>query len=136
VALAIVALGLSPLLWLEQGAHPTQLLRSGALVLGLTQVYFLWHWLFAGLAAPGDLATTPLVVWTMLCLTLLYVAQTWIRCYPRGRLAGTLYPWAYCGFYLDETFTRLTFKVWPARLSPEQAGTLVNRQLIHQGECV
>jgi NAD(P)H-quinone oxidoreductase subunit 5 len=134
VALAIVALGLAPLLWLEQGIHRIQLLRSGALVFGLTQLYFLWHLLFAGLAASREQVSAPLAVWTLLCLGLLYGAQTWLRCYPRGRLAETLYPWAYCGFYLDETFTRLTFRIWPARLSPAQAGTLVNRQLVTRGE--
>jgi NAD(P)H-quinone oxidoreductase subunit 5 len=47
--------------------------------------------------------------------------------YPQSTLAKRFYPWAYNGFYLDETFTRLTFRYWPAKLNPTQAQTLVNR---------
>jgi NAD(P)H-quinone oxidoreductase subunit 5 len=134
VALLIVALGLAPLLWLEQGVRPGLLLRGSALVLGLTQLYFLWHALFAGLAPPPTAVAKPLALWVLLCFIGLYGVQVWLRRHPRGRLARALYPWAYCGFYLDETFTRLTFKLWPARLSPVQAQTLFNRNPINRGE--
>jgi NAD(P)H-quinone oxidoreductase subunit 5 len=134
VALAIVALGLAPLLWLEQGAGLSALLRGGARVVGLTQLYLLWHALFAGLAPTASAAAPALLVWVMLSFGALYATQVWLRRYPQGRLAETLYPWAYCGFYLDETFTRLTFKLWPARLSPLQARTLVNRNPAQQGD--
>ncbi|RLQ21054.1 NADH-quinone oxidoreductase subunit L [Seongchinamella sediminis] len=134
VALAIVALGLAPLLWLEQGGRPWQIARSCAALLGLTQLYLLWHLLFAGLAPPAGPVATYLIAWTLLCFGALYGIQAWLRRHPGGRLARAIYPWAYCGFYLDETFTRLTFRIWPARLSPVQAGTLVNRHFIVQGD--
>ena len=127
LALVIVALGLAPLLWLEQGGRPALLLRGCALVLGLTQLYLLWHVLFAGLAPAPAAVATPLTAWVMLCFVALYGTQAWLRCHPDGRLARGLYPWTYYGFYLDETFTRLTFRLWPVRLSPVQAKTLVNR---------
>ena len=134
VALAILALGLAPLLWFEQGGRPGQIARGCAAVLALTQLYLLWHLLFAGLTPPADPVAAPLAAWTLLCFCTLYGTQTWLRRHPRGRLARALYPWVYCGFYLDETFTRLTFRIWPARLSPVQAGTLVNRHFIPQGD--
>jgi NAD(P)H-quinone oxidoreductase subunit 5 len=134
VALTIIVLGLTPLLWLEQGSRPGQVLRGCALVLGLTQLYLIWHVLFASLAPTGAEVATPLVAWTLLSFGALYGIQAWFRCHPNGRLATMLYPWAYCGFYLDETFTRLTFRVWPARLSPTQASTLVNRHFAGQGD--
>ncbi len=134
VALLIVALGLAPLLWLEQGIRTGPLLQGCALVLGLVQLYLLWHALFAALAPPATSVAPPLVVWVLVCFVGLYSIQIWLRRHPRGRLARALYPWAYCGFYLDETFTRLTFKLWPARLSPVQAQTLVNRNPVKQGE--
>lgn len=134
IALAIVALGLAPLLWLEQGSGPAPLLRGCALVLGLTQLYLVWHLVFGGLAPPATAAAAPLVAVALLSFCALYAIQVWLRCHPRGRLARTLYPWAYCGFYLDETFTRLTFKLWPARLSPVQAQTLVHRNIPNTGE--
>ncbi|MFT5711387.1 MAG: NAD(P)H-quinone oxidoreductase subunit 5 [Halioglobus sp.] len=127
IALVIVALGLAPLFWLEQGFKPELVLRSGALALGITQLYLLWHVLFSGLApAPSDVPTV-LAGWVLLSFLALYGTQVWLRCYPSGHFARALYPWAYCGFYLDESFTRLTFKLWPVRLSSVQAQTLVNR---------
>jgi NAD(P)H-quinone oxidoreductase subunit 5 len=134
VALVIVALGLAPLLWLEQGSRPGLMLRACALVLGLTQLYLLWHLLFIGLAPTASTAATPLLAMVLLSFCALYGTQIWLRCHPRGRLSRALYPWAYCGFYLDETFTRLTFKIWPAKLSPIQAQTLVHRNFTGKGE--
>jgi NAD(P)H-quinone oxidoreductase subunit 5 len=134
VALLIVALGLASLLWLEQGIGPALLLRGIVQVFALTQLYLLWHMLFAGLApAPVDVAS-PLVAWVVLCFCALYGTQVWLRCYPGGRFATTVYPWAYCGFYLDEVVTRLTFKLWPIKLSPMQAQTLANPKHTLQGE--
>ena len=103
-------------------------------MLALTQLYLLWHLLFTGLAPAASSVAMPLVAWVVLCFCALYGAQVWLRCYPQGQLAKTLYPWAYCGFYLDETFTRLTFRLWPVRLSPMQARTLVNRTIAVEGD--
>ena len=134
VALLIVALGLASLLWLERGDSPGLLLRGAAQVLALTQLYFLWHLLFSGLApAPGP-TSAPLLLWVVLAFGLLYGCQVWLRCIPQGRFARALFPWAYCGFYLDESFTRLTFRIWPLKLTPGQAQTLANRNLTPAGE--
>lgn len=132
VALFIVALGLASLLWFEH-AGALALLRGALQVAALTQLYLLWHLMFAGLAPAPAAVAWPLVAWVALAFTALYVAQVWLRCYPQGRFARALYPWAYCGFYLDETFTRLTFKVWPLQLNPIQAQTLTNRIPLMQG---
>lgn len=130
----IVALGLAPLAWWEQGASPYLVLRGWLSIVALTQLYMVWHVLFTDLAPPVAEAAPSLTLWVILCFSLLYLVQAWLRCYPGSRLASTLYPWAYNGFYLDETFTRLTFKFWPARLSPTQAQTLVNKQHAHYGD--
>ncbi|MDX1696245.1 MAG: NADH-quinone oxidoreductase subunit L [Ketobacteraceae bacterium] len=135
-AAVIVALGLAPLLWLERGPAPGLAIRGLLQTLALTQLYLVWHVLFAGLAPAASDSASWLVGWTMLCFTLLYAAQIWLRRHPHGRFARQMYPWAYCGFYLDETFTRLTFKFWPARLSPVQARTLVNRHPADLGDLV
>ena len=134
VALLIVAFGLAPLLWAEQGATPALLLRGATQIIALTQLYLLWHLLFAGLAPAAASAGTGAVLWVVGCFAVLYGAQVWLRCYPGGRFARSFYPWAYCGFYLDETFTRLTFRIWPVKFSPVQAQTLVNRSLTFEGE--
>lgn len=131
---AIVALGLAPLLWLEQGISAALISRGLVSVLALIQLYLAWHLLFSGLAPSTTTTSGLLLAWVAVSFSLLYAAQIWLRCFPQGRLAQVLYPWAYCGFYLDETFTRLTFKFWPARLNPMQAQTLVNRHHIRIGE--
>jgi NAD(P)H-quinone oxidoreductase subunit 5 len=134
VAILIVALGLASLLWMEQQATRELLIRGVVQILALTQLYLVWHALFAGLApAPADVAL-PLVAWVMLSFAVLYGTQVWLRCYPDGRFARAFYPWAYCGFYLDETFTRLTFKIWPVQLSPTQAQTLAIRETALRGD--
>jgi len=134
VALIIVAFGLAPLFWAEQGATYALLIRGAAKVIALTQLYLLWHLLFAGLAPAAANAAAPAVLWVLICFTVLYGTQVWLRSFPRGRFARSFYPWAYCGFYLDETFTRLTFRIWPVKFSPVQAQTLANRNLTFQGE--
>ena len=51
------------------------------------------------------------------------VVQGAVRAYPQGALARWLYPRLFAGLYLDELFTRLTFRLWPARV-PAMPGTL------------
>ena len=133
VALIIVALGLASLLWLEQWSA-LGLLRGTVATLALTQLYLLWHLLFTTLGPAPVTPASPLVAWVIACFGVLYGTQVWLRCHPKGRFARAVYPWAYCGFYLDETFTRLTFKLWPIKLSPVQAQTLANRNPVQQGE--
>ncbi|MEQ9465212.1 MAG: hypothetical protein RJQ10_16235, partial [Haliea sp.] len=89
---------------------------------------------FAGRGPAATAVAWPLVLWVALSFALFYGTQVWLRCYPRGRFARAFYPWAYCGFYLDEVFTRLTFRVWPVKLNPVQAQTLANRNLPAQGD--
>lgn len=134
VALIIVALGLAPLFWTEQGATPALLIQGAVQVIALAQLYLLWHLLFAGLAPPAAEAAAPAVLWVLACFAVLYGVQVWLRCFPAGRFARSFYPWAYCGFYLDESFTRMTFRIWPVKFSPVQAQTLANRGLTFQGE--
>ncbi len=55
-----------------------------------------------------------LLILALIGFVLLYAIQTIIRAYPLGRLATMLYPWFYAGLYLDEIFTRATFRLWPA----------------------
>ena len=65
-----------------------------------------------------------LVGWVLGCFALLFVVQGAVRARPQGALARGLYPWLFAGLYLDELFTRLTFRLWPAR-APTTPGTLV-----------
>ena len=108
--------------------------RGAFMVLLLTQLYLGWHVLFAAIAphsSPVGLLQTVAII---LCFSGLYGLQFWLQKYPDGKLATTLYPWAYHGFYLDELFTRVTFQVWPVKLKPAQAQTRVHRFASDNGE--
>ena len=55
-----------------------------------------------------------LLIFCVICFVLLYGIQIIVRLHPTGALASALYPWLYAGLYLDELFTRATFRLWPA----------------------
>jgi NAD(P)H-quinone oxidoreductase subunit 5 len=58
----------------------------------------------------------PLALFTALAFAALYVLQSWLLAFPAGAISRRLHPAAYAGFWLDESFTRITFRLWPARL--------------------
>jgi NAD(P)H-quinone oxidoreductase subunit 5 len=145
VAAAALAWGLKPAaepaLWAVGGILTLALvplltgplLRAGALgalmglasAWGVALAYFGLHALFSGwLGVSGAGAAGPgLVGWVLGCFGLLFVVQGALRVWPRGTLARWLYPTLFAGLYLDELFTRLTFRLWPARV-PAMPGTL------------
>lgn len=111
VALAILAVGLAP--WcLRRG----QVLYGLAMFVLLLGAYLLWHQVAAWiLQQPGPSAPWPLSALALLLFLGLYLLQALILARPQGGLARRLYPLAFAGFYLDEHFTRLTFRLWPVR---------------------
>jgi NAD(P)H-quinone oxidoreductase subunit 5 len=121
VAIVIAGLGLAPLLWPGAGSAPIAVLRGTLRVLALSQLYLLWHLVFAQFLPP--VAPLPvLAAWACLCFALLAILQVWLLGYPAGALAARCYPWAYAGFYLDERFTRFTFRLWPVRVRTDLSG--------------
>lgn len=115
VALAIIAIGLAPLLF-GRGLSAFGMLAIALLL----QAYFLWHALFASVTGPLPVPSALQQLLGGLVVALfaaLYGVQAWLRAHPGSTLSHRLYPYAYGGFFLDEHFTRLTFKLWPARTS-------------------
>lgn len=53
------------------------------------------------------------LIFALVCFALLYGIQTIVRTDPVGSFATALYHWFYAGLYLDELFTRATFRLWP-----------------------
>jgi NAD(P)H-quinone oxidoreductase subunit 5 len=121
VVVLIVGLGLAPLLWQAEGRGMTGFVGGLAAIALLAHVYLVWHHLFGTLAptpsAPPDIA---LAVFVAVVFAALYALQSWLLAYPRGSLSRRLHPVAYAGFWLDESYTRLAFRLWPARL-PDSA---------------
>jgi NAD(P)H-quinone oxidoreductase subunit 5 len=115
IATALLACGLATTLWTPfRGLQPNWrgLL---ALVTG-AQVYIGWHWV---LAEWVGVATFPpnflLEVWSLLVFMVLYAAQVAVSMHRPSAGASPFYNWIYAGLYLDERFTRLTFRLWPVR---------------------
>ncbi len=118
----LLALALVPLL--VNGAGGLRI--AGVMVLSLA-----WH------AAAAHLIPVPAgavngLAWGLVCVGFvgLFVTKASMQLFPEGRLTRALYPWLFAGLYLDERFTRVTFLVWPPRLTRP----LALPQLIHTPE--
>jgi NAD(P)H-quinone oxidoreductase subunit 5 len=111
----VLALALAPLLATRGDARSRLAAAGAAAVVALA--CFGWHLLFERWLGLAPVAVPPpAVAWVVGLFALLFVVQGWLRAKPQGALACALYPWLFAGLYLDELFTRLTFRLWPARL--------------------
>ena len=123
----ILSLALAPLLYgpvLRAGGWWSLAGLVGAFAVALT--YFGLHAVFSRWLGTDSVGTAPswgLIVWVLGCFSVLFIIQGAVRAQPNGSLARGLYPWLFAGLYLDELFTRLTFRLWPARV-PATPGTL------------
>jgi NAD(P)H-quinone oxidoreductase subunit 5 len=88
-----------------------------ARISGVVVLYIGWH---AGAAQlmPSPVEGANTLGWALVGLGFagLFAVKTTLQMRPEGRLARGLYPWLFAGLYLDERFTRLTFRIWPPRL--------------------
>jgi NAD(P)H-quinone oxidoreductase subunit 5 len=123
----ILSLALAPLV-----ARPLQRASGWWRLVGLasafaiTLAYFGLHAMFGrwlGVENIGSAPSMALVFWVLGCFGLLFVVQGAVRIHPQGALARNLYPWLFAGLYLDALFTRMTFRLWPAR-TPTTPGAL------------
>ena len=122
LSLALVPLVVRPL----PGAGGGWRLVGPASAFAVALAYFGLHTVFSrwlGTESSGAAPSVALVAWLMGCFALLFWVQGMVRVHPQGALARRLYPWLFAGLYLDEVFTRLTFRVWPAH-TPNTPGTL------------
>lgn len=115
IATALLACGLATLLWTPARGLQPNWRGLLALVAG-AQIYVGWHWV---MDAWIGVATLPpnvvLSVWSLLVFVALYVAQLAVSMRQPAASAGAFYDWIYAGLHLDERFTRLAFRLWPAR---------------------
>jgi NAD(P)H-quinone oxidoreductase subunit 5 len=85
-------------------------------MVGASIAYVGWHFVFE-LISPqvnGGLEVSSLK-WTVVVagLVVLFVAQTLLQASPNGWFANRLQPHLVSGLYIDDWFTRVTFRLWP-----------------------
>lgn len=132
--LLIVALALAPLLDLRTrkpaGAGQLSFVLAA---LGLTVLYLVLHWVFASglqLVVVDHAGWMGLRVgWGLFIFTALYLLQSLILARPNHPLCRRLYPYFYAGLFLDDLFTRMTFRIWPVRTDSELPASAVGTNL-------
>ncbi|MBR0568219.1 NADH-quinone oxidoreductase subunit L [Azoarcus sp. L1K30] len=114
----VLALAWAPMLWLptrragEGGLLCWRALAGLAMVAGLTAVALAAHALPFGLDdAPQHRAG----VVAMLGMGVMYLCLVTLQVRPQGLAVWRR--WSYAGFYVDELYTRLALRLWPARWS-------------------
>ena len=87
--------------------------------MGASAAYFGWHVLFEQIApqiSDGPGASDRLWQVVVGGLAVLFVAQSIMQTRPNGRFSTWLQPHLDSGLYIDDWFTRVTFRLWPPAL--------------------
>lgn len=112
----VLALSFAPMAGRAFAAGPRTLLLATLFTMGAAVAYFGWHVLFE-LSAPlvnPTVEESP-VMWSIVLagLVVLFLAQSVLQTRPNGRFSNWLQPHLLSGLYIDDWFTRLTFRLWP-----------------------
>lgn len=113
----ILGLSLVPLMAARPPAHVSVAAMRALQVAGVGLLYGGWHAL-AEHMFPAEGAMTNTIGWWMTGVGFigLFALKSTLQRRPSGALARRLHPWLFSGLYLDELFTRVTFRLWPPRL--------------------
>jgi NAD(P)H-quinone oxidoreductase subunit 5 len=134
-ALVVSGLGLvlsvAPILARPAGSPGGAVFRLGARCLAVIALFASWHALAAAALEVPVQPASSVVGWLVVGsgFVLIFSLQVVLRRWPGGAVSRALEPWLFAGLYLDERFTRLTFRIWPPRLrwralqAPAPAGT-------------
>ncbi len=112
----VLALSFAPMISRALAAGGRTLWLATLFTVGASAAYFGWHIVFE-LVAPwvnSGPATSDLK-WQIVVggLGLLFLAQTVLQTSPNGRFSNWLQPHLLSGLYIDDWFTRVTFRLWP-----------------------
>jgi NAD(P)H-quinone oxidoreductase subunit 5 len=112
----VLGLSFAPMVGRALAAGKQAFLLAAMLTLGASASYFGWHVLFE-LIAPqinaGFEASS--LTWQVVIggLVLLFIVQSILQTNPNGRFSKWLQPHLLSGLYIDDWFTRVTFRLWP-----------------------
>lgn len=112
----ILALSFAPMLGRALAAGRRTFFIAMLFMLGAAVAYFGWHVVFE-LIAPeinAGMEASPFK-WNIVVagLLVLFAAQSMLQISPNGWFANRLQPHLLSGLYIDDWFTRVTFRLWP-----------------------
>lgn len=112
----VLGLSFAPMMGRALASGMRALTIAALFTVGASAAYFGWHVLFE-LVAPWINAghVTSDLEWQIVVggLGLLFLAQTILQTSPNGRFSNWLQPHLLSGLYIDDWFTRVTFRLWP-----------------------
>jgi NAD(P)H-quinone oxidoreductase subunit 5 len=116
VLAGIVALAVAPLVQARTaGLGGASRLLPVAAAFGVAMSYMGLHVVLSAAVLPlATPAPAFLAIVVALGFAALFTLQSAVALRPDGPFARGAYPWFYGGFFLDERFTRLAFRLWPA----------------------
>ncbi|HET9993400.1 MAG TPA: NADH-quinone oxidoreductase subunit L [Kofleriaceae bacterium] len=115
----VLALSFAPMIGRALAAGWRVFLLAALLALGAAVAYSVWHVGFDLLAPWVDgTEVTSELKWSIVVdgLVFLFVAQSILQTSPNGWFANWLQPHLNSGLYIDDWFTRVTFRLWPPGL--------------------
>lgn len=115
----VLALSFAPMTGRALAAGRRAFLFTALLTVGATASYFGWHILFEEIAPwmNATPSTVPLKLEIVVGgLVLLFIMQSVMQTNPNGRFANWIQPHLDSGLYIDDWFTRVTFRLWPPAL--------------------
>jgi NAD(P)H-quinone oxidoreductase subunit 5 len=112
----VLALSFAPMIGRAIAAGTRAFMIAAVFTAGASAAYFGWHVAFELLAPRinAGVEASP-TQWTIVVtgLVVLYVAQSLLQTRPNGWFSRWLQPHLVSGLYIDDWFTRVTFRLWP-----------------------
>jgi len=115
----VLALSFAPMLGRALAAGFRAFKLVVLFALGASASYFGWHVVFEQLAPSiYEGGTASVLQWEIVVggLVVLFISQSIMQSSPNGRFANWLQPHLDSGLYIDDWFTRVTFRLWPPAL--------------------
>jgi len=115
----VLGLSFAPMVGRALAAGRRALLLAALFTAGASAAYFGWHVVFELLAPEINAGRSESSLrWSIVVggLVLLFLTQSILQTRPNGRFSNWLQPHLLSGLYIDDWFTRMTFRLWPPGL--------------------
>ncbi len=115
----VLGLSFAPMMGRALASSFRSFLLTASLTLGAAASYFAWHFVFEEVEPLISHAPPPSPTkWAIVVsgLVVLFLTQSILQTRPNGRFSNWLQPHLLSGLYIDDWFTRVTFRLWPPGL--------------------